>query len=46
MDIVLIYAPIACSLVPYVTLTEANAKFEFLAGHTLRGENTPDYLLI
>ena len=28
MQIVLYYAPIACSLVPYVTLTEAKAKFE------------------
>jgi glutathione S-transferase len=28
MQIVLYYAPIACSLVPYVSLTEAGAKFE------------------
>jgi glutathione S-transferase len=28
MKILLYYAPIACSLVPYVTLTEANANFE------------------
>lgn len=28
MDIVLYYAPIACSLVPYVTLTEAGADFK------------------
>jgi hypothetical protein len=28
MDILLYYAPNACSLVPYVTLTEAGAKFE------------------
>lgn len=28
MNIVLYYAPIACSLVPYVTLTEAKADFE------------------
>jgi glutathione S-transferase len=28
MEIVLYYAPDACSLVPYVTLTEANADFE------------------
>jgi glutathione S-transferase len=27
MDIVLYYAPITCSLVPYVTLTEAKAEF-------------------
>ena len=28
MDILLYYAPIACSLAPYITLTEANAEFE------------------
>ena len=28
MEIILYYAPDACSLVPYVTLTEANASFE------------------
>jgi glutathione S-transferase len=28
MEILLYYAPIACSLVPYVALTEAGAKFE------------------
>ena len=28
MQIVLYYAPNACSLVPYVTLTEAGAAFE------------------
>ena len=28
MEILLYYAPVACSLVPYVTLTEANANFE------------------
>jgi glutathione S-transferase len=28
MDIVLYYAPITCSLVPYITLTEANARFD------------------
>jgi len=28
MEIILYYAPAACSLVPYVTLTEANAAFE------------------
>jgi glutathione S-transferase len=31
MDIVLYYAPDACSLVPYVTLTEANATFRVQA---------------
>jgi len=28
MEIVLYYAPITCALVPYITLTEANAEFE------------------
>ena len=28
MEILLYYAPITCSLVPYITLTEANVKFE------------------
>ena len=31
MEIILYYAPNACSLVPYVTLTEANAKFDVRA---------------
>ena len=28
MNLILYYAPVACSLVPYVTLTEAGAQFE------------------
>src|SRR5665213_815077 len=28
MNLVLYYAPVACSLVPYITLTEAGAQFE------------------
>ena len=45
MDIALYYAPIACSLVPYVTLTEANAKFEVRPVNLRKGQqNTPDYL--
>ena len=28
MEIVLYYAPITCALAPYITLTEADAKFE------------------
>src|SRR6185369_13976316 len=28
MEIALYYAPITCALAPYITLTEANAKFE------------------
>jgi glutathione S-transferase len=31
MDILLYYAPITCALVPYITLTEANARFEVRA---------------
>jgi glutathione S-transferase len=45
MKIVLYYAPNACSLVPYVTLTEANADFE-VRPINLRKEqqNAADYL--
>ncbi len=45
MEIVLYYAPNACSLVPYVTLTEANADFE-VRTINLRKEqqNSADYL--
>src|SRR5436309_6277418 len=39
MNIVLYYAPIACSLVPYVTLTEANATFEVRALNMRKGEH-------
>ncbi len=28
MEIILYYAPITCALAPYITLTEAGAKFE------------------
>jgi glutathione S-transferase len=45
MNIVLYYAPNACSLVPYVTLTEANAAFEVRPLNFRKGQqNTPDYL--
>src|SRR4051812_42572873 len=45
MQIVLYYAPIACSLVPYVTLTEAGANFEVRPVNLRKGQqNTPDYL--
>ena len=45
MDIILYYAPIACSLVPYVTLTEANAHFEVRPVNLRKGQqNAPDYL--
>jgi glutathione S-transferase len=45
MPIVLYYSPIACSLVPYVTLTEAGAKFEVRNINLRKGEqNSADYL--
>lgn len=45
MDIVLYYAPITCSLVPYVTLTEAKADFEARPLNFRKGQNrAPDYL--
>ena len=47
MDIVLYYAPIACSLVPYVTLTEANATFEVRALNMRKGQHkSAEYLKI
>ena len=45
MNIVLYYAPNACSLVPYVTLTEANAAFEVRPLNFRKGQNmSADYL--
>ena len=45
MHIVLYYAPIACSLVPYVTLTEAGANFEVRNINLRKGQqSSPDYL--
>ena len=45
MDIVLYYAPITCALAPYVTLTEANAKFEVRPLNFRKGQhNSPEYL--
>ena len=44
MDLVLYYAPAACSLVPYVTLTEAGAAFAVRNVNTRKGDNrTPEY---
>ena len=40
MSLILYYAPNACSLVPYVTLTEAGAQFNFRKGQHL----APEYL--
>src|SRR5262245_13628122 len=45
MDIVLYYAPITCALVPYVTLTEANAAFEVRPLDFRKGQHrSADYL--
>ena len=45
MNIVLYYAPITCALAPYITLTEANAKFEVRPLNLRRNQqNSPEYL--
>jgi glutathione S-transferase len=45
MNLILYYAPIACSLVPYVTLTEAKAPFEVRPINLgKRQQFTPEYL--
>ena len=45
MDIVLYYAPNACSLVPYITLTEANAAFDVRPLNLRKGQHmSADYL--
>lgn len=45
MEITLYYAPIACSLVPYVTLTEADANFSVQTINLQKGQqNSADYL--
>jgi glutathione S-transferase len=45
MEIVLYYAPAACSLVPYVTLTEANADFEIRTLNLRKNQqNSDEYL--
>jgi len=47
MSITLHYAPIACSLVPYVGLTEAGAEFDVAVVNFLQGEHMqPDYLAL
>src|ERR1700739_3521500 len=47
MQLILYYAPNACSLVPYVTLTEAGAQFEVRALNFRKSQHTmPDYLQI
>ena len=45
MNLVLYYAPVTCSLAPYITLTEAGANFEVRPLNFRKGQNrTPDYL--
>ncbi|HEX4409076.1 MAG TPA: glutathione S-transferase family protein [Xanthobacteraceae bacterium] len=45
MEIILYYAPTACSLVPYVTLTEANAEFKVQTINLHKGQqNSAEYL--
>ena len=45
MELVLAYCPVACSLVPYILLTEAGAQFTTLPVNLSRGENfSPEYL--
>jgi glutathione S-transferase len=47
VQITLYYAPIACSLVPYIALTEANADFDVKVVNFLQGEHTkPEYLKV
>jgi glutathione S-transferase len=47
MQLILYYAPNACSLVPYVTLTEAGAPFEVRPLNFRKSQHTmPDYLQI
>ncbi len=45
MKLTLYYAPVACSLVPYVTLTEAGAEFDVVPVNMGKGQqNNPEYL--
>lgn len=45
MDITLYYAPIACSLAPYITLTEAGADFKVETINMKKGQHkSPDYI--
>ena len=47
MEIALYYAPITCALAPYITLTEAGAKFEVRPLNFRKGQHTsPEYLQI
>lgn len=45
MRLALAYSPLACSLVPYILLTEAGAQFDLLPVNLAKRENTnPEYL--
>ena len=47
MKLTLAYCPVACSLVPYVLLTEAGAEFDTLPVNLGNNENlSPAYLRI
>ena len=47
MEIALYYAPITCALAPYITLTEANAKFDVRPLNFRKGQhNAPEFLKI
>ena len=47
MKLTLAYCPVACSMVPYILLTEAGAEFETLPVNLSRNENnSPAYLRI
>jgi glutathione S-transferase len=47
MDIVLYYAPITCALAPYVTLTEAGARFEVRPVNLRKGQqHSPEFLRV
>jgi glutathione S-transferase len=47
MEIILYYAPITCALAPYITLTEAGAKFEARPLNLRKDQHkSPDYLRI
>ncbi len=47
MKLTLAYSPVACSLVPYILLTEAGVAFDTLPVNMGKGEHTgPDFLLL
>jgi len=47
MQLTLAYCPIACSMVPYILLTEAGASFDVLSVNLFKGKQyTPEYLSI